>query len=136
MKKLLPLVILTLLAAPLSLRAQNDGYDIFKPISSYLGSGDVKHLGVWFDDTLELTLLTRSINSSKNQAEKSLTSFFNTYPPTSFKVVYKVSKSNMKYCTGILKAGRDTFDVTIFLVLKGDSFWIQQLKFERSTAPY
>lgn len=135
MKKLLPLVILSLLAAPLSMRAQNDGYDIFKPISSYLGSGDTKHLAIWFDDTLELTLLTRSINSSKKQAERSLASFFETYQPSSFKVVYKVSKSNMKYCTGVLKAGSESFDVTIFLVLKGESFWIQQLKIEKSSTP-
>ncbi|MBQ1655614.1 MAG: DUF4783 domain-containing protein, partial [Bacteroidales bacterium] len=40
-------------------------------------------------------------------------------------------RANMKYALGTLKAGGETFNVTIFLSCKEDRYRIQQLKIER-----
>lgn len=132
MKKTTKLILAALmLLCPFAAKGQNEAYDVFKPISKYLAEGDVIRLSSWFDDNLELSLPSRTINCSKNQAAKTLHSFFSTYTPHAFILRHQASKSNMKYCLGELKAGGENFEVTVFLVLRKDRFLIQQIKIDR-----
>ena len=57
--------------------------------------------------------------------------FFDTYSPRSFDINHTAGRANMKYALGTLKAGGDTFNVTIFLTCKDERYKIQQLKIER-----
>ena len=64
--------------------ARSDGYDVFVPIAKYIGQGDADKLSAWFADNLEISIMSTSNDSSKNQAKQILKSFFSNYTPRSF----------------------------------------------------
>lgn len=107
------------------------GGDVFVPISKYLSSGNYDALSAWFADTLEITILAKSSDASRAQARQIIKTFFDSYTPRSFELSHSAGRANMKYGLGTLKAGGETFNVTIFLSCKDDSFKIKQLKIER-----
>ncbi len=111
--------------------AQNGGYDVFVPISKYLRNGDAERLSAWFADNLDITILSTSNNSSRNQARQILKSFFTSYSPRSFDIDHKAGRANMKYALGSLNAGGEVFTVTIFVSYKDKDYRIQQLKIEK-----
>ncbi len=110
--------------------AQDNGYDVFNPISKYLGQGDAERLSAWFSDNLEITIFSDSNDSSKNQARQILKSFFNLYTPRSFEITHKAGRSSMKYALGTLNAGGEVFLVTIFVNYKDSGYKIQHIKIE------
>lgn len=112
--------------------AQNSGYDVFNPISKYLGTGDADKLSAWFSDNLEVTIFSDSNDSSRNQAKQILKSFFNSYTPRSFEITHKAGRSNMKYALGHLNAGGEVFLVTIFVSYKDSGYKIQHIKIEQA----
>ena len=137
MKKLTAILVcaLALLAGP-STSAQEEGYDVFIPIAKYIAQGDAVRLSAWFADNLEISVISSTNDSSKNQARQILKSFFDNYTPRSFDITHKASRANMKYALGLLNAGGEVFLVTVFVNFKDGSYQIQQLKIERQTAIY
>lgn len=119
------------LCATAQLHAQTGGNDVFVPIAKYITQGNAEALSAWFDDNLEISIISSSINSSRNQAKQIVTRFFSSYSPRSFKIDHTAGRANMKYALGSLSAGGENFLVTIFVCRKEDSFYIQQLKIER-----
>lgn len=113
------------------LAAQDSGYDVFNPISKYLGLGDADRLSAWFSDNLEITIFSDSNDSSRNQARQIMKSFFNSYTPRSFEITHKAGRSNMKYALGTLNAGGEVFLVTIFVNFKDSGYKIQHIKIEQ-----
>lgn len=111
-------------------KGQDNGYDVFNPISKYLGLGDADKLSAWFSDNLEITIFSDSNDSSRNQARQIMRSFFNSYTPRSFEITHKAGRSNMKYALGNLNAGGEVFLVTIFVNYKENGYKIQHLKIE------
>lgn len=109
----------------------SDGFDVFVPISRYLGSGEAEKLSAWFSNSVEITILGESNTCSRSQARQILKSFFASYTPRSFEISHKASQANMKYAIGNLKAGGETFVVTVFLCMKDNCYDIHQLKIER-----
>ncbi len=128
-KILFPIVVffLTMTAAS----AQNDAYDVFVPISKYMSQGNAEKLSAWFADNLEITVISTSNDSSRNQARQILKSFFDSYTPRSFEITHTAGRSNMKYALGSLYAGGEVFTVTIFVSYSKSGYRIQQLKIER-----
>lgn len=115
----------------MSLHGQNREFDVFIPISKYIQNGDAEKLSAWFADNLEITMLSKTNESSKNQAKQIMKSFFSNYTPRDFNITHTAGRSNMKYAVGSLNAGGEVFMVTIFVSNKSDgSFNIQQLKIE------
>lgn len=114
-----------------SVSAQSRGYEVFTPISKYLGNGDVEKLSAWFSDNLEITIFSSTNDYSRNQACQVLKSFFRSYTPRSFEIAHKAGRGNMKYALGTLTAGGEHFMVTIFVGYKDSSYKIQHLKIER-----
>ena len=108
-----------------------DGYDVFVPIAKYLGQGDAEKLSAWFADNLEITIMSTTIDSSKNQAKQILKSFFENHTPRSFKINHTASRSNSKYALGYLNAGGELFEVPIFVSNCKNTYKIQQLKIDR-----
>lgn len=125
------LLLIPLLLAGASAFAQQDGYDVFVPISKYITQGNVEALSAWFDDTLEVTILSKGGDASKPQAKQIVKSFFDSYTPRSFVITHKAGKGNMKYALADLKAGGETFRVTIFVTCRKNSYLIQQIKVDR-----
>lgn len=111
--------------------AAADSYDVFVPIAKYLGKGDAEKLSVWFDDNLEITIMSTTNDSSKNQAKQILKVFFENHTPRSFEIRHTASRSNSKYALGFLNAGGEVFEVTIFVSDCGERYKIQQLKIDR-----
>ena len=107
------------------------GYDVFIPICKYMAQGNADNLSAWFDDYLEIAVITRSSNASKAQARQIVKNFFETHTPRSFEVNHAAGRENMKYMLGTLNAGGESFTVTIFVSNKGSSYKIQQLKIEQ-----
>ena len=93
--------------------------------------GDSESLSAWFADNLEVTIMSTTTDSSKNQAKQILKSFFATHTPRSFEINHTASRSNSKYALGYLNAGGELFEVTIFVSKCKDSYKIQQLKIDR-----
>lgn len=111
--------------------AQDNGYDVFNPIAKYLSMGDADKLSAWFSDNLEVTIFSRSNDSSRNQARQIVKTFFKSYTPRSFEINHKAGRSNMKYALGTLNAGGELFNVTIFVSYNDTDYRIQHLKIER-----
>lgn len=110
--------------------AQTAG-DVFTPIAKYIENGDAESLSAWFSDNLEVAIFAKTNDASRNQAKQIMKSFFKTYTPRSFRLSHKAGRPNMKYALGVLTAGGEMFQVTIFVGLKGSEYKIQQLKIER-----
>ena len=109
-------------------------FSVFTSITKYLAAGDVASLSSWFADNLDVTVISSSRNCSKKQAREILRSFFDTYTPRSFEVTHKASEANKKYMIGLLNAGGERFQVTIYATAQaGDTYKIQQLNISRQT---
>ena len=119
------------LMSGLTVSAQDNGYDVFNPISKYMAMGDAEKLSAWFSDNLEVTIFSDTNDSSRNQARQIVKSFFRSYTPRSFEITHKAGRSNMKYALGTLNAGGEMFLVTIFVNFKDSAYRIQQIKVER-----
>lgn len=128
--RLFPVLAILLLQAP-SAAAQPADYDVFVPIAKYMSMGDVDAISTWYAKNLDIVVLSKGGNSSRNQAKRILKNFFDSYTPRSFKINYTAGRANMKYALGTLNAGGENFLVTIFVSSKGDTYTIQQMKIER-----
>ena len=113
------------------LQAQPAGYDVFIPISKYMAQGNADNLSAWFDDNLEIAVISQSSSASKAQARQIVKTFFESHSPRSFEVNHTAGRDNMKYALGTLKAGGENYSVTIFVSSKGKTYKIQQLKIEQ-----
>ena len=122
-----------LIAFALPAAGQDEGYDVFVPISKYIRQGDAVKLSAWFADNLEVSILSGTNNASRNQARQILKAFFDNYTPRSFALSHKASRGNTKYALGTLNAGGEVFLVTIFVNCKVDTYQIQLIKIERQT---
>ena len=129
MSRLLKIALVLTVLLPLSARAQS-GFDVFVPISKYFAQGDADKLSSWFADNLEITIISRTSDSSRSQARQMVKSFFENYSPRSFEINHTASNGNTKYALGALNAGGQTFLVTIFVSLDEDTYKIQQLKID------
>ncbi len=111
--------------------AAEGGDDVFVPISKYIAAGNAEALSAWFADNLEIAVLAKESDASRAQARQIVKTFFDNFTPRSFNITHTAGRANMKYALGTLKAGGETFNVTIFLSCKEDRYRIQQLKIER-----
>ena len=111
--------------------AAEGGDDVFVPISKYIAAGNSEALSAWFADNLEIAVLAKESDASRAQARQIVKTFFDNFTPRSFNITHTAGRANMKYALGTLKAGGETFNVTIFLSCKEDRYRIQQLKIER-----
>ena len=121
----------SVLLSCLNLPAQSERYDVFLPISKYIVKGDAECLSAWFDDNLEISIISSESTASKAQARQIVKAFFASHTPQAFDITHAAEKANMKYALGSLTAGGENFTVTIFVSSKGDSYKIQHLKIER-----
>lgn len=122
-----------LLAGPFVCSAQQkDANDVVVPISKYILNGDSEALSAWFDDNLEVAVLTDGGIASKAQAKQIIKTFFKSYGPQKFSVTHTAGSTTKKYILADLIAGGESFNVNLFLSRKNGLFRIQQLKISRS----
>lgn len=111
--------------------AQNKNTDVFTPIGKYLAKGNTEALSAWFADNLQISVISQESTASKSQAKQVMKSFFESYSPRTFTITHTAGRSNMKYALGVLNAGGEMFNVTIFVTFKNGTYKIQQLSIER-----
>ena len=110
-------------------------FSVFASITKYLALGDAASLASWFADNLDVTVISSTRNCSRKQAQEILRSFFEANTPRSFQPTHKASEGNKKYLIGLLNAGGELFQVTIYATSSGgDTYKIQQLNISRQTA--
>lgn len=117
--------------------SQNSGgeFSVFSSITKYLTLGDAASLSSWFAENLDVTVISSTRNCSRKQAQEILRSFFESNTPRSFQITHKASEANKKYLIGLLNAGGELFQVTIYATASaGDTYKIQQLNISRQTA--
>ena len=115
-------------------QTQEDGFSVFSSITKYLAAGDAASLSSWFADNLDVTVISSTRSCSRKQAREILRSFFEANTPRSFTVTHKASEANKKYMIGLLNAGGELFQVTIYATSSsGEPYKIQQLNFSRQT---
>ena len=112
-------------------------FAVFNSITKYSAAGDATSLSSWFADNLDVTVISSQRSCSKNQARQILRTFFSSYTPRSFEVTHRASEANKKYLIGVLNAGGDLFQVTIYATSSsGGTYKIQQLAISRQSAAY
>jgi len=112
--------------------AQTERHDVFTPICKYMVKGDADCLSAWFDDNLEISVISSpESTASKAQAKQIVKAFFSEHRPRYFNITHAAERSGMKYALGNLNAGGENYSVTIFVSAKSDGYKIQHLKIER-----
>lgn len=130
--KLIILSVSALLCGRLAAQTTETTGDVIVPITKYIVQANPDALSAWFDENLEISILSRETNASRSQAKLIVKSFFESYTPRSFEVTHSASRANMKYVLGTMNAGGESFLVTIFVTNKDDKCKIQQFKIERT----
>lgn len=94
-------------------------------------TGNSKELAKYFDTTVEIAILDNEQSYSKAQAEMVLKDFFTKNKPASFKIMHNgASQGGLQYGIGTLVTSNLTYRTTIYLKQKGDTHYIQTLRFE------
>ena len=119
------------LAGTVLANAQTSTDDVFVPLSKYISQGNTEALSAWFDDNLEVTIMSHGGMSSKAQAKQIIKSFFRTHSPESFEVNHTAGRSNMKYILANLQAGGESYHVILFLNSQSGTYRIQQIKIDK-----
>lgn len=112
-------------------------FSVFSSIAKYLAAGDAASLSAWFADNLDITIISSNRNCSRKQAREILRTFFEANTPRSFTVSHKASEANRKYMIGILNAGGELFQVSVYATSSGgEAFKIQQFNISRQSGVY
>lgn len=114
-------------------------------ISKALGDGDATALGVYFDESVEVTIVEQSNPSVKSaanikaqavpkaQAVAKVQAFFQSHPAKSFNQIHKGStqSSDSQYCIGDLVTSDAKFRVYIYMKNVAGKTLIQELGFNQ-----
>ncbi|MBK7432508.1 MAG: DUF4783 domain-containing protein [Chitinophagaceae bacterium] len=95
-----------------------------------LKTGNVTAISRFFDNTVEISMPDKSNSYSKSQAEMVLKDFFTNNPVKNFEVIHKGEKAGSQYCIGTLVTRNGSFRTTIFMKLKSDKQFLQEIRFE------
>lgn len=93
-------------------------------------TGNVSQIAKYFDNTVEITMPDKNNSYSKSQAEMVLRDFFSTNGVKGFTVIHKGENGGSKYCIGTLTTQNGSYRTTIFMKLKSDKQYLQEIRFE------
>lgn len=99
-------------------------------ISMAVQTGNSKELAKYFDASVEITIGAKEETYSKAQAEMVLKDFFTKNKPASFKLIHNGSSQGSQYGIGTLITDKGAFRTYIYLKQKGESVFIQEIRFE------
>jgi len=106
------------------------GQTVPAELAEAIRKGDAARMSTYFHQSLELTILEKDYEVSKNQATRIMENFFKTHTPTEFKVSFDGTKEQSKYAIGTLKTKDGTFRVNMFFLNKQDQRLIYYLSIE------
>ena len=97
------------------LSAQTAEFDVFIPIGKYMAQGDADKLSAWFDDNLEIAVVSQASSASKAQARQILRTFFESNSPRSMSMTagksmpYNFAQGFVELTNGHLLKGAGCF---------------------------
>jgi hypothetical protein len=101
-------------------------------ISAAFNSKSAASISSFFENTIEMTLLDKESNYSKNQAEAVLNSFFQNNPPIGFRLNHQGSSPDgSSFGIGILTTSKGNFKVIFYIKSKSNQQLIQELRIEK-----
>ena len=95
--------------------------------------GNASRMSVFFHQSLELTILEKDYEASKNQATRIMDNFFKSHEPTGFEISFEGTKDQSKYAIGTLSTAEDTFRVNLFFLNKENKRLIYYLSIEKES---
>jgi hypothetical protein len=95
--------------------------------------GDAAGMAVFFHQSLEMTILDKDYETSKNQATRIMENFFKEHKPTGFKVSFEGTKEQSKYAIGTLTTAEESFRVNLFFMNKDNQRLIYYVSIEKES---
>ena len=102
-------------------------------LSEAIARGDASAMSAWFHESLEMAILQKEYETSKNQATRVLESFFKSHPATGFTVSFEGIKEQSKYAIGTLNTSTGNFRVNMFFINKEGERLIYYLGIEKES---
>ncbi|HVM87618.1 MAG TPA: DUF4783 domain-containing protein [Puia sp.] len=99
-------------------------------VATAIRSGNVNQLSGYLDNRVDITLPDKSDTYSKTQAEMVIRDFFLNNGVQNFQVRHKGENAGSEFCIGILKTRNGDYQTMLFMKLKGDRQWLQELRFQ------
>lgn len=102
-------------------------------ITRAISSGNATALGQYFDETVEIAILNEEDLYNKAEAIQKVKQFFNSTRPQSFSQVHQGASKGQdsQYFIGNLVTGNGKYRVYIYLKVKGNTSYIQELRFDK-----
>jgi hypothetical protein len=98
-----------------------------------MAQGDASDMSEYFHQSLEMSILEKDYETSKNQATRIMESFFKKHTPTGFTVSFEGTKEQSKYAIGTLSTKEGTFRVNLFFMTKDEKRLIYYLSIEKES---
>jgi hypothetical protein len=111
-----------------------EGNPNLEAINNALNRGDVDALAKFFADNVEISILDKEQTYNKAKATEIIRTFFSSNKPKSFAQVHQgTSRENSdQYCIGNMVATSGNYRVYIYLKVAGNSFTIQEMRFDKA----
>ena len=109
------------------------GQTVPTDLAEAIGKGDATAMSAWFHQSLEITILKKEYETSKNQASRILESFFKNHTPTGFRISFEGTKEQSKYAIGTLTTSNGNFRVNMFFLDKQGKRLIYYLSIEKES---
>jgi hypothetical protein len=98
-----------------------------------IGQGDASAMSEYFHQSLEMSILEKDYETSKNQATRIMESFFKKHTPTGFTISFEGTKEQSKYAIGTLTTSGGAFRVNLFFINKQGKRLIYYLSIEKES---
>jgi len=102
-------------------------------LAKAIEEGDAAAMAVFFHQSLEMTILEKDYETSKNQATRIMENFFKDHKPTGFKISFEGTKEQSKYAIGTLSTSDESFRVNLFFMNKDNKRLIYYLSIEKES---
>ncbi len=94
-------------------------------------NGNDVGLAEFFNENVELVVLTHDDVYSKSQAQQIVAEFFKANRPKQFSIIHQGGKDGSRYAIGSLTTSNGTFRVYFLLKNKDNNSYIHQLRIEK-----
>ena len=109
------------------------GQTVPSGLKEAISKGDATTMSGWFHQSLELTILEKEYETSKNQATRILESFFKSHIPSGFTISFEGTKEQSKYAIGTLNTTKGSFRINMFFLNKEEKQLIYYLSIEKES---
>ena len=106
--------------------------DLYDEIGTAIRNGDARQLAIYFDNTVDVTILDKENVYSKAQAEFVIKDFFSKNPPKTFNIIHKGSSpEGTQYAIGnLVTENGKTLRISFYIKNAAGKSAIQELRIE------